>query len=426
MYRPRTVDAQLASLLDAVGAVVLEGPKAAGKTRTALQVAKSVVRLDVDTNARQAAAVDPSLILEGETPRLIDEWQLEPELWNHIRRAVDDRGATAQFLLTGSAVPTDDITRHTGAGRFARLRLRPMSLHESGHSTGVISLAGLMEGEKSRSPDSGLDVHEIARRVVVGGWPGLVDKTLEQAVLALRAYMDEVRRTEIQRVDGVAHDPERVLHLMRSIARHVTTMAGIATIAKDVAGAERPIDEDTAYRYHDALERLMVIEDQPAWAPHLRSKSRVRVTPKRHFVDPSLAVAVMRATPERLLGDLNFLGLLFESLVIRDLRVYAQARDAHVLHYKDNTDLEVDAIVEGADGAWGAFEVKLGTNLVEEAAANLLRFADPRGHEKMRAAPQASRYHRAGSRLHAARRHPRNSNRRTGAMSGGGGGGDGG
>jgi hypothetical protein len=376
MYRPRTVDAQLASLLDAVGAVVLEGPKAAGKTRTALQVAKSVVRLDVDTNARQAAAVDPSLILEGETPRLIDEWQLEPELWNHIRRAVDDRGATAQFLLTGSAVPTDDITRHTGAGRFARLRLRPMSLHESGHSTGVISLAGLMEGEQSRAPDSGLDVHEIARRVVVGGWPGLVDKTLEQAVLALRAYMDEVRRTEIQRVDGVAHDPERVLHLMRSIARHVTTMAGIATIAKDVAGAERPIDEDTAYRYHDALERLMVIEDQPAWAPHLRSKSRVRVTPKRHFVDPSLAVAVMRATPERLLGDLNFLGLLFESLVIRDLRVYAQARDAHVLHYKDNTDLEVDAIVEGADGAWGAFEVKLGTNLVEEAAANLLRFAD--------------------------------------------------
>jgi predicted AAA+ superfamily ATPase len=376
MYHPRTVDSQLASLLNAVGAVVLEGPKASGKTRTALQVAKSVVRLDVDPNARRAVAIDPSLILEGETPRLIDEWQLEPEIWNHVRRAVDDRESTGQFILTGSAVPSDDVTRHTGAGRFARLMLRPMSLHESGHSTGDISFSALMEGERSRCGDPGLDVREIARRVVIGGWPGLIDKPPEQAGLAVRAYVDEVRRTDIQRVDGVAHDPQRVLQLLRSFARNVGTMAGIATMAKDIAGAERAIDEDTAYRYYEALGRLMIIEDQPAWAPHLRSRSRVRVSPKRHFVDPSLAVAVLRATPERLLEDLNLLGLLFESMAIRDLRVYAQAQDAHVLHYKDNTDLEVDAIVERPDGAWGAFEIKLGTTYVEEAAKNLRTFAD--------------------------------------------------
>jgi hypothetical protein len=376
IYHPRVVDSQLASLLEAVGAVVVEGPKASGKTRTALQVARSVVRLDVDANARQAAAIDPSLLLEGEVPRLIDEWQLEPQIWNHVRRAVDDRGATAQFILTGSAVPSDDVTRHTGAGRFARLTMRPMSLHESGHSTGAISLAAIMEGEPSRAPDPGLDVREIARRVVIGGWPALIGSEPEQAALAVRAYVDQVRRTDIQRVEGVAHDPERVLQLMRSLARNVATMTGVATLAKDIAGNERPIDEDTAYRYHDALTRLMVVEDQPAWAPHLRSRSRVRVSPKRHFVDPSLAAAVMRVTPERLLQDLNFLGLLFESMATRDLRVYAQTQDAQVLHYKDNTDLEVDAVVERADGAWGAFEVKLGSAHVEEAANNLLTFAE--------------------------------------------------
>ncbi len=376
MYHPRIVDAQLASLLEAVGAVVLEGPKASGKTRTALEVARSVVRLDVDSNAREAAAIDPSLILEGAVPRLIDEWQLAPQLWNHVRRAVDERGTTGQFILTGSAVPADDATRHTGAGRFARLLLRPMSLHESGHSTGAISLGAIMEGEPSRAADAGLDVKEVARRIVVGGWPAFVHSEPEQAMLGVRAYVDEVRRTDIQRAEGSAHDPERVLQLMRSLARNVATMTGIATMAKDIAGSERAIDEDTAYRYHDALARLMVVEDQPAWAPHLRSRSRVRVSPKRHFIDPSLAAAVLRVTPERLLKDLNLLGLLFESMVIRDLRVYAQAQDAQVLHYKDNTDLEVDAIVERADGAWAAFEIKLGTNYIEQAAANLRKFAE--------------------------------------------------
>jgi predicted AAA+ superfamily ATPase len=374
-YRKRAVDSQVAQLVSAMGAVVIEGPKACGKTMTAMQVARSVVRLDVDANARTAAALDPSLVLEGDTPRLIDEWQIEPAIWNHVRRLVDDRQANGQFLLTGSSVPADDATRHTGAGRIARLRMRPMSLYESGHSTGRVSLAGLMAGQRSRSTDPGLDVQEIAKRVAVGGWPRFVDAPVDHALTAMRAYVDEVRRTDVQRVGGVNHEPDRVLQLMRSIARNVGTMTGIKTLARDLSGPDEAIDHKAAYAYYEALERLMVIEDQPAWAPHLRSKARVRVSPKRHFVDPALAVAVLRATPERLLEDLNLLGFLFESLVIRDLRIYAQTMDAQVLHYKDNTDLEVDAIIESLDGRWGAVEVKLGPGMVDQGAETLLAFS---------------------------------------------------
>lgn len=376
MYRTRVVDRELRDLLSSVGAVVIEGPKACGKTETARRVSASEVRLDVDMNARQAVSIDPSLVLEGAAPRLLDEWQLAPALWNHVRRAVDDRRAPGQFVLTGSAVPADDLTRHTGAGRLARLRMRPMSLFESGHSTGQVSLAGLLGGAPPRAPDTGMKVQDLAERVAVGGWPGHLDQPVPQALRAVRAYVDEVRRTDIQRVEGVAHDPEKVLLLMRSLARNVSTMTSLATLARDVSGPDEALAKNTVSSYHDALTRLMVVEDQPAWAPHLRSRSRVRTSPRRHFVDPSLAVAVLRATPERLLEDLNLLGFLFESLVVRDLRVYAQTCDAQVLHYKDNTDLEVDAIVEAADGRWAAFEIKLGGGSVDAGAGTLLRFAN--------------------------------------------------
>lgn len=375
MYRARVVDRELTELLASIGAVVIEGPKACGKTETARQVAASEVRLDVDPNARQAAAVDPSLVLQGAAPRLVDEWQLAPGLWNHVRRAVDDRRAVGQFVLTGSAVPADDATRHTGAGRVARLRMRPMSLFESGHSTGQVSLAGMLDGASPRAPDVGATVTTLAERVSVGGWPGLLDQPIEPALRAVRAYVDEVRRTDIQRVDGVARDPDKVLLLMRSLARNVSTMVSLSTLARDVTGSEEALAKNTVGGYYDALTRLMVVEDQPAWGPHLRSRSRVRTSPRRHFVDPSLAVAVLRATPERLLTDLNLLGFLFESLVVRDLRIYAQACDAEVLHYKDNTGLEVDAIVEMADGRWAAFEIKLGARAVDEGADSLRRFA---------------------------------------------------
>ncbi len=354
---------------------MIEGPKACGKTATARQIAASEVLLDVDANARQAVDVDPVLVLEGPTPRLLDEWQIEPAIWNHVRRTVDARSAPGQFILTGSAVPADDITRHTGAGRIARLRMRPMSLFEAGRSVGCISLTELLTGRMEPSADPGLTVADLAEEVALGGWPGLRGRGVATVLIALGDYLDEIARVDINRVDGTRRDPNRVMRLLRSLARNVATHAAATTLAKDAGGVDGPLKDETAREYLGALERLMVVEDQPAWAPHLRSKYRLRTAPKRHFVDPSLAVAALRSTPERLLGDLNMFGFLFESLVVRDLRIYAQAADAHVLQYRDSSELEVDAIVEARDGRWAAFEVKLGQGQVEDAAANLLRFA---------------------------------------------------
>lgn len=353
---------------------MIEGPRACGKTATARQVAASEVLLDVDANARQAIAVDPALVLDGPTPRLVDEWQIEPTIWNHVRRAIDDRSDPGQFILTGSAVPPDDITRHTGAGRITRLRMRPMSLFETGRSTGRVSLAELLEGRMSPSADPGLTVADLAEEVALGGWPGLRGRSVSDVLLAVRDYLDEIVRVDVGRVDGAHRDPHRVARLLASLARNVATHAAATTLAKDTGGADGPLKDDTVREYLGALERLMVVEDQPAWAPHLRSKHRLRTAPKRHFVDPSLAVAALRATPDRLLGDLNLLGFLFESLVVRDLRVYAQATDARVSQYRDSGGLEVDAIVEAGDGRWMAFEVKLGHGQVDAAAASLTQF----------------------------------------------------
>ncbi len=369
------MDRELGARLSAVGAVVIEGPRACGKTATARQVAASEVLLDVDAQARQAIAIDPALVLEGATPRLIDEWQIEPTIWNHVRRAIDDRSDPGQFVLTGSAVPADDITRHAGAGRITRLRMRPMSLFETGHSAGSISLAELLEGRVSPSSDPGLTVAGIAEALALGGWPGLRGRGMPDGLLAVRDYLDEIARVDIGRMDGTHRDPNRVARLFASLARNVATHAAATTLARDTGGADGPLKDDTVREYLGALERLMVIEDQPAWAPHLRSSYRLRTAPKRHFVDPSLAVAALRATPDRLLDDLNLLGFLFESLVVRDLRVYAQAADGRVLQYRDNGGLEVDAIVETGDGRWMAFEVKLGQGQIDDAAASLMRFA---------------------------------------------------
>lgn len=375
-YWNRILDGLLERRLASQGAVLIEGPRACGKTSTARQQAASEVLLDVDENARRAASVDPTLVLEGDVPRLIDEWQLEPILWNHIRREVDDRGQPGQFILTGSAVPADDVTRHTGAGRITRLWMRPMTLFETDHSTGALSLAEILDGTTEEEPDPGLSVPDLVELVAVGGWPGHLGRDVESALQAVRDYLEEVARTDIRRVDDVRRDPARVRRLLRSLARNVATPAATATLAADAGGGDGPLDDDTARDYLDALERLGIVEDQPAWAPHLRSRSRLRKSPRRHFVDPSLAVAALRATPDRLLEDLELFGFLFESLVIRDLRVYAQAADAEVYQYRDNTGLEVDAVVEAADGRWAAFEIKLGSRRIEDAAENLAVFAE--------------------------------------------------
>jgi len=374
-YRPRVVDQELHDRLRSRGAVVIEGAKACGKTATAMQRAASVVRLDVDAGARRAAEIDAELVLNGPTPRLLDEWQTVPALWNHVRRAVDDRALPGQFILTGSATPADDITRHTGAGRLSRLRMRTMSSFETGHATGLVSLQALFGGEAARSPETALTVPDIAMRVAVGGWPGHQALPDRDALRAANDYLQELHRSEIQRLDEGRRDPRRVAALMRAIARHVAAPAPTAALARDAGGPEGPLDRDTAARYLAALDRLMITEEQPAWTPHLRSRSRARTAPKRHFVDPSLAAAALGATPPRLLRDIETLGLLFESLVVRDLRVYAQSFDATVLHYRDNTGLEVDAIVETPDGAWAAFEIKLGHARLDDAAARLLKFA---------------------------------------------------
>jgi len=250
-----------------------------------------------------------------------------------------------------------------------------MSLYETGHSSGAISLADVLDASDPRCPDPGLAVADLAERIAVGGWPGHLGRTVEASLRSNRDYLDEIRRVDVARVDGARRDPVRIGRLLASLARNVASYASASTLAADAAGQGHGMKDDTVRGYLDALDRLMVVEDQPAWAPHLRSRSILRSGPKRHFVDPSLAVAALRATPAHLLHDLGSLGLLFESLVVRDLRVYAQAFDAQVLQYRDNQGLEVDAIVEATDGRWAAFEVKLGPGQIDAAAASLLKFA---------------------------------------------------
>lgn len=373
-YLPRVVDAELEVRLGAAGAVVIEGPKACGKTETARQRAASSVLLDVDDNARRAVAVDPSLVLAGPVPRLLDEWQVEPALWNHVRRAVDERGEPGQFVLTGSSVPADDVARHTGAGRFSFLRMRPLTLFESGHSNGSVSLSGLLSGEPPRTDDPGVAVADLADLIAAGGWPAQHGRRVADAARAARDYLEQIRSVDVPRVAGSRRDPARVGRLLQSLARNSATEVAVSVLAADAGGADGALDRHTVAEYLTILDRLMITEAQPAWAPHLRSRANLRTSPKRHFVDPSLAVAALGAGPERLLADLNLLGLLFESLVVRDLRVLAQPLDGQVLHYRDNYGTEVDAIVQLADGRWAGFEIKLGAGLVDEGAESLLRF----------------------------------------------------
>lgn len=385
-YLPRIVETELDDCLATAGAVVIEGPKACGKTATARQRAASEVLLDVDRNARWLASADPDTALAGATPRLIDEWQLEPSIWNHVRRAVDDRADPGQFILTGSAVPADDVTRHSGAGRFTRIRMRPLSLFEAGRSGGEISLAELLNGSRQESSASFLTITELAEVVATGGWPGNLSLSTRQTLRANRDYLNEIQRTDASRVAERRTDPIRVGRLLRSLARNTATEVALSRLAADVGASHISMKPETAAGYLNALEQLMVVENQPAWSPHLRSRAVLREAPKRHFVDPSLAVAALRATPARLLSDLRFLGLLFESLVVRDLRIYAQANDAEVFHYREKGGLEVDAIIQAADGRWAAFEIKLGERWIDEGMKNLRRLAQ-RAPQAMRDTP---------------------------------------
>lgn len=376
-YRKRVVDGELVERLSAIGAVLIEGPKACGKTETATQKALTTYRFDVDQAARNAANVAPELLLDNPGPVLLDEWQLVPTVWDHVRRAVDDRApAKGLYILTGSATPNDDVNRHSGAGRISVIQMRPMSLMESGHSSGAASLEAVLAGDKVSAKDSGLTIPAIIDRICIGGWPALLDATTKDASRWLRDYLNQIVLVDIQALGARRRDPENLRRLLTSLARNVGTSAKVTALSKDVGGVEGPVARATVDGYLDALNRLRLIENSPAWAPHMRSATPLQSSPTRYFIDPSLAVSALGQGPAQLLRDLNATGLLFENLVIRDVRVYAQRLGGLVHHWRDQNQHGVDIVVTLPDGRWGAFEVKMNPADADKAAASLLSFVD--------------------------------------------------
>jgi predicted AAA+ superfamily ATPase len=386
-YLHRIADRVLDEALKASGAVLIEGPKWCGKTRTAAEKAASVLYMqdpDRTESLLRMADTKPSLLLQGETPRLLDEWQMAPVLWDAVRHAVDMRGETGQFILTGSAVPSDNAARHSGTGRISRMLMRPMSLFESLESSGDVSLQALFDGAQDVEGASTLTIERIAFAMARGGWPASIGEDESIALRRVYDYVDALINVDVSRVDGVEKSPARVRALMRSLARNVSTSATMTTIRADIAGDEDSISDKTVSSHLNALRRIFVVEDLPAWNPAMRSKTAIRTSPKRHFVDPSVAAAVLRAAPDSLLDDFKTFGFLFESLCVRDLRIYAQALDGEVFHFRDRSGLEADAIIHLKDGRWGAVEAKLGSKEIEEAAEHLKTLCDKVNTEKMK------------------------------------------
>lgn len=388
-YLKRIADRVLQERLAASGAVLIEGPKWCGKTRTALENSKSHLFMqdpDKAISYLKAADTKPSLLLKGDTPRLLDEWQTAPVLWDAVRFMVDQRGKSGQFILTGSAVPKDNVVQHTGTGRISRLLMRPMSLYESMESNGSVSLKALFDGETEIDNFSTLTIEQIAFAIVRGGWPASIGESEKIALRHAIDYVEAIINADVSRVDGIEKNPVRVRALLRSLSRNISTLATIRTIHDDIAmgDADESISEKTISQYLGALDRIFVTENLPAWNPALRSKTAIRTSPKRQFVDPSIAAAVMRLTPSRLLEDFNYFGFLFESLCDRDLRIYAEAIDGQVFHYRDGSGLEADAVIALNDGRWAALEVKLGSKEIEDAAVHLLELKNKVNTEKMR------------------------------------------
>ena len=374
-YIRRVVDTEIDSALRALPAVVLEGPRACGKTSTGRKHTQSEALFAGNAAARTAAEVDPAEVLSGPEPRLLDEWQLAPNIWNHMRATADDGRRPGRFILTGSAVPADDITRHTGAGRIKRVRMRPMSLFESGLSTGQVSLHDIFESSVGYIEKSQVDLGDVIAATCRGGWPGCIRLEIQAAQEYAEAYLEEVCRADVPQL-GASRNPIRLRRMLRSLARNISGEVSQRALATDTGG-ETPLDPRTVAAYLDALARVYVTEDLPAWSIALRSRASLRQAPKRHLADPSLAVAALGADPKRLLNDLETFGLLFESLAIRDLRVYAQSFGGQLAHYRDSNKLEVDAIIERRDGSWIAVEIKLGgTSAIEHAARSLFKLRD--------------------------------------------------
>lgn len=386
-YLSRLCDTELQLALKSAGAVLIEGAKWCGKTSTANNAAKSVVYMQDPDNTQSyqvMADTKPSLLLKGNNPRLIDEWQVAPVLWDAVRFEVDKRAERGLFILTGSAVPPENVTAHTGTGRISRMIMRPMSLFESLESNGQISIGALFNGkQKETDAISDLTIEQIAFLICRGGWPASIGQEKETALRMARDYVEAIIHQDISRVDNIEKNPERVRLLLRSLARNISTTANYQTIKQDIEATDISISDKTISTYINALRRIFVVEDINAWSPSLRSKTAIRTSEKRHFVDPSLATAVMRINPEGVLADFEYFGFLFESLCTRDIRIYAQANDADVFHYRDKTGLEADLIIRQRNGKWAAIEIKLGNKQIEEAAQNLLTLRAKIDEEKM-------------------------------------------
>ena len=379
-YFARFADALLGELLDVMGAVVIEGAKWCGKTETGLHACQSQTMMqDLDKMAayQQALKIKPSVLLEGDTPHLIDEWQTAPLLWDAVRYEVDRRRTAGQFILTGSAVPVDDGKLHSGTGRFAWLRMRPMTLFESKESNGQVSLNDLFRHQPDISCQSDVSIEQYAHFVCRGGWPAAVTARTDRASLLIaRSYVDALINEDIHRVDGVERNPDRVRNMLRSLARNISTLVSAKTLLADMKADDVSMSDKTFTSYMNALQRVFVVENIPAWTPSLRSKLAVRTSPKRQLVDPSLATASLRITPDTLMHDFNTFGFLFESLCSRDMRVYMQVLDGEVKHYHDSKELEADMILQKYDGCWAAVEVKMGAAEEDKAAENLLKLSN--------------------------------------------------
>ena len=384
-YQKRFTDGILDERLKSAGAVLIEGTKGCGKTETAKQAAKSVAQFDIDPQIKIKMQIDPKTVLIGEAPRLLDEWQVYPEIWNSIRHEVDERKLKGQFILTGSATPDDKTNRHSGAGRFSVIKMRTMSMFEKGWSSGEVSLAALMNGGAPASNDVKFDLGEMAEKMTIGGWPGLIGENAVTGLQFVSDYITLIAEADLSRVSDKQRDPYKVKRLLQSIARNVSTEASLSALARDTGGNDSELNDGTVSEYLSELERLMAVDNLPAWNTHIRSADMLRKAPKRHFADPSLAVGALGLSVDKLIADLNYFGLLFESLVIHDLRVYADVGGGKVFHYRDSRGTEVDAIVEYADGTWGAFEIKLGIGAVDEAAESLKAFAGKIDTDKVKA-----------------------------------------
>ena len=379
-YKNRIIDAQVQHYLDTFGAVCIEGPKWCGKTWTSSYHSKSeFLTGDPENNFqnRNIARMSPSIVLEGETPRMIDEWQEVPALWDAVRFMVDKRGKKAQFIMTGSSTPNTKGVLHSGAGRIGRLRMHTMSLFESGDSSGVISLEQLCSGELTAQMTGEVDLKRLIYYVVRGGWPGNIGVGEEEAGIIPKSYIDAILEDDTQRVDGIKYNRKKVELLMRSLARNESTTATNSKLINDLsADGDARMDRDTVADYLSMFERLFLRDDQEAFSNNIRSATRLKKAPKRHFCDPAISCALLQIGTDRLLNDLNTFGFMFEALCERDLKIYAESFGAKLYHYQDYKNREIDAVVQSEDGTWCAFEIKLGAHQIDEAAGNLLNLSN--------------------------------------------------